>query len=201
MEFEGVSYTGKPIKDKSVIEHLPEGFQEFLQYANGIVAFDGGICFKGVGEQPVWASLEAVMEGEFALHKQYDDVTETDIPFACDCLGVVYILRSNAVWRLDTENGYLEEQEEDFWDFINNALEDPEDYLDLELLYDHLDEGNLLKPGELFHINPPFSFEESAEGVEVGVVKWEAQMKFLFELNQKLHNTEEGKSIEIESLI
>jgi len=201
MEFSGVIYTGKNIDDSSETAHLPSDLQEFLQYANGLVAFDGGITFKGIGDQPQWASLNTVKEGEFALHIQYDQVAENDIPFAHDCMGIHFILRNDEVYRLDTENGHMEKIEDSFWDFINNTIDDPENYLDLELLFDLVDEGNILKPGELLHVNPPFSFEESEKGVELGPVSWERQMKFLFELNSKLKTSEDGSSIELESLL
>lgn len=201
MEFTGVTFTGKSIKDEQLIARFPADLQEFLQYSNGMVAFDGGITFKGVGQQPKWASIEAAMKGEFALHEQYSEIQQTDIPFAHDCLGINFLLRGEDVMRLDTENGHLEKIEDSLWDFINNCIDNPEDYLDLELLFDMLDDGNILHPGELLHVNPPFSFEESEKGVEVAPVSWEEQMMFLFELNEKLKNSEDGSSVEIESLI
>jgi len=102
-----------------------------------------------------------------AFHEIYLEIEPTDIPFAQDCLGDQYLLRQNKVIQLYADTGEVEELNMDFDEFINECIEDPVEFLSLEPLLQFESEGGVLMPGELLHVYPLFSMEESEEGVAI----------------------------------
>jgi len=199
MQFEGVIWTGKSISDKTY-DALPKYLQEFYDEINGVIAYEGGLQIRSCSKSPKWNSLYEFWKGDSALYKAYDGMTETDIPFAQDCLGDQYFMRNDQVHLLNSENGAIDNLGIDFWQFIDNCVNDPEDFLDLEPLIDFLEGGDSLEPGELLHIFPPFSLAESEEGVTIMKLPIEDRMSFLIDLNNQIKNMKDGDTISINDI-
>lgn len=200
MQFEGVIWQNNAIADNYILKQLPLSLQEFYEEINGVVAYEGGLQIRACSKKPKWNSLYEYWKGDRALYKQYDKMNETDIPFAQDCLGDQYFLRKNEVFLLNAENGEIDNLEMDFWEFIDECVNDPEDFLDMEPLLDFLEEGDSLAPGELLHIFPPFSLEESEEGVTLMKLPVEDRLQFLFDLHNQLKNLKDGDSVSINDI-
>lgn len=166
MEFKGVTYLeNQDITDEETFECLPEDLANFYENVNGIIAFQGGLQIRGCVHEPRWNSLYEAWKGEHALYKTYTALHEDDIPFAQDCMGDQYFLRDEMVWILQSETGEVYDLEVDFIDFIEEAIEDPVEFLSLHPLVQYLSEDGSLKPGQLLSCLPPIC-EEVAEDVE-----------------------------------
>jgi len=200
MEFEGVLLKGGEITDMETFESLPEDLKEFYSQTNGLVAFQGGLTIRGCVTEPTWFSLAEACNGEFAVSEVYENVDETDIPFAFDCCGDQYFLRDGIVFRLCGENGEIESYDIDIWEFIESAIAEPEDYLDLQPLHDFMNDGGKLKPGEMLHIYPPFMVEESLDGVYILPAPIRKQMDFLRNFYLQIKDLEDTTSLDIPTL-
>jgi hypothetical protein len=164
MEFKGVIYIEKKdIEDEDLFSQLPEELANFYENLNGIVAFQGGLQVRGCVHEPKWISLYEAWKGESALHKTYTELTPDDIPFAQDCMGDQYFLRDEMVWILQAETGEVYDLEVDFIDFIDEAIEEPVDFLSLHPLVQYLEDEGELQAGELLHSTPPFCEEVSED--------------------------------------
>ncbi len=200
MEFEGVLYQCEEITDVQTLAALPEELQEFYSQTNGLVAFQGGLTIRGCVQEPLWLSLAEAWKGETALHLTYEQLEESDIPFAYDCCGDQYFLRDGSVFRLCGENGEIEDYGIDLWEFIEDAAEEPDDYLDLQPLHEFMNEGGELKPGEMLHIYPPFMIEESEEEVHVLAAPVHKQMEFLRKFYLIIKDLDDTTQIELPTL-
>lgn len=67
------------------------------------------INIRGASANPDWHSLRRVWIGEDCLSQLYPDVNDDDVPFAQDCLGDQFLLRSESVLRLHGETGEVED--------------------------------------------------------------------------------------------
>lgn len=158
MEFKGVTYLeNQDITDEETFECLPEDLATFYENVNGIIAFQGGLQIRGCVVKPHWNSLYEAWKGENALHKTYTNLDKDDIPFAQDCMGDQYFLRDEMVWILQSETGEVYDLEVDFIDFIEEAIEDPVEFLSLHPLVQYLSEDESLKPGQLLSCLPPIN--------------------------------------------
>ena len=166
MDFKGVIYIeNQDITDEETFEFLPEDLAAFYENVNGIVAFQGGLQIRGCVQEPAWNSLYEAWKGDYAFYKTYTNMHKDDIPFAQDCMGDQYFLRDEIVWILQTETGDVYDLEIDFIDFIEEAIEDPVEFLSLHPLVQYLNEEGELKPGQLLSCLPAIC-EEVAEDVE-----------------------------------
>ena len=152
-----------------------------LQLRNGVVAFHGGFHLRGVGDVPTWHDLMDVWTGPHALHKVYDAIAPTDVPFGQDCFGDQFILRGGVVYKLNTELGHFEQMSEDLGAFLGAAIEEPVTYLDLEALDAFREDGEELEPGMLLHVDPPFSSDEAEDGITVSAMPCEERLEYLFD--------------------
>ncbi len=159
MEFKGVLYLGEAITDRETWEELPDDLRDFYQEINGVIAFNGGLHIRGCVLTPEWHSLKRVWKGDEALFRFYPALRQGDIPFAQDCLGDQYFLRMGSVWYLMADTGEVDDLEIEFYDFLEDAINDPVEFLGLEPLVHFLDEGHYLEPGYLLKPDPPFSVE------------------------------------------
>ncbi|MEZ6109197.1 MAG: hypothetical protein R3B96_24725 [Pirellulaceae bacterium] len=126
------------------------------QLRNGVVAFHGGFHLRGVGDVPTWHDLMDVWTGPHALHKVYDAIAPTDVPFGQDC-------------RVETSSSCAAESSTNSipnWDISSRcprilgrscaAIEGTGDVLlDLEALDAFREDGEELEPGMLLHVDPP----------------------------------------------
>ncbi|NND33315.1 MAG: hypothetical protein HKN76_12055 [Saprospiraceae bacterium] len=174
-EFKGTIYAGEKIRDHDTYSLLPADLQSLMQDLNGIIAYQGGLHIRGCVNDPDWHSIHYVWKGEFALHKIFSNLRPSDVPFAQDCLGDQYILRVGTVWHLMAETGELEDLELELFDFLEEVITDPVDFLSLEPLLVYLEEGNTLEPGFLLRPNPPFAIE--AENYKLEKVRIEERLK------------------------
>jgi hypothetical protein len=187
MEFKGVTYIEQQeITDEEIVEFLPDDLAEFYEEINGIIAFQGGLQIRGCVKEPRWNSLYEAWKGENALYKTYTNLYKEDVPFAQDCMGDQYFLREEMVWILQAETGEVFDLEVDFFDFIDEAIEDPVDFLSLHPLVQYLSEDGELNPGQLLSCSPPLS-EDVPDGTEyiMKPVDAEKQLNWLKEYYKK----------------
>ena len=189
MEFKGVTYTCTQIEDQQLFDELPECLQDFYEDLNGLVAFNGGIHFRGCVINPTWHSLYEALKGPNALHKKYESLTSNDIPFAQDCVGDQYILRGDFVYHLNAELDEIEDLEIDFEEFIENCIEDPIEFLSLHPLIQFHNEDGELKPGELLNSYPPFCLENPSDEYDLKAVPVQKQLNYLIQIAEKTRNT------------
>jgi hypothetical protein len=167
MQLTNITYTGPTISDREDLDRLDDEHRAFLERANGVVAFGGGLHVRGVCAEPAWHSLQEAWDGERAYHRYYPEVTDGDVPFAQDAFGDQYLLRSGYVIRMSAEDAAIDELGLRFAEFIDAAAENPREFLSLELLDAFLTEGGVLEPGQLLKITPPACSDEALEGVRV----------------------------------
>ena len=159
LEFKGTTYLGEAITDQSLLSLLPDDLQSFYKDINGLIAFQGGLHIRGCVTAPEWHSLRNVWKGAWALHRIFSNLRESDIPFAQDCLGDQFFIRMGTIWRLIVDTGDIEDLEVELYDFFEDAVNDPVEYLDLEPLVYFLEEGNILDVGQVLKVSPPFTIE------------------------------------------
>src|SRR5581483_2945881 len=98
-------FVGAQPDDNTVLARLPRDYTDFLQSINGCVVFGGGLHIRGASANPNWHSLRQVWIGEDRLSRLYPGVNADDVPFAQDCFGDQFLLRSGSVMRLHGETG------------------------------------------------------------------------------------------------
>ncbi len=179
MERSKPEYVGSEITDTEILAKVPKDYRRLLTETNGFVLFDGGLYIRGAVLSPEWHSLRKVWLGDFALHKLFPAIEETDVPFAQDCLGDQFVLRDSVVYKLDAEVGELDSLGVDLQTFLEQAQENPVEYLSLEPLLQFMSEGGKLQPGQLLSVYPPFIAEESANGVSLRAISMFDRIGFL----------------------
>jgi hypothetical protein len=177
--------------DTEILDRVPEDLRQLLSETNGFALFDGGLHVRGAVLSPEWNSLRKVWIGDFALYKLFPALKESDVPFAQDCLGDQFVLRGDNVYKLDAEIGEIETLEMDLKTFLNNAQDNPVEFLSLEPLLQFMTEGGKLEPGQLLSVYPPFISEDSANGVSLKAISMFDRIGFLadFASQLKLTNT------------
>jgi hypothetical protein len=189
VDFQGVTFVGPPVDDHEMFDRLPPDLQRFLEQANGLVAYYGGLHIRGACGEPAWHSLRVAWAGPNALHERYPAVGSEDVPFAQDAVGDQWLLRAGKVVRLLAETGDLEETGMSFAEFLAAAAQTPIDTLGLQPLMQLQTEGGRLEPGQLLNVYPPFCTEEAASGVSLRAVPAGEQLAFLADLAAQLPAT------------
>jgi hypothetical protein len=197
MRLRNIIYLGAEITDKETFDKLPTDLQVFLKEQNGLIAFNGGLQINSCSETPDWHSIKYYWTGDKALHKTYDSLTQTDIPFGLDCVGDHFILRDNQVFRLSGETGDLENMEINFSDFLKLSNENPDEFLMLGPLKQFEKGGQRLAPGQLLSVYPFFCMKESANGISVSNVPTKERVEFLKSLYMQLKDIEPGQQVKI----
>jgi hypothetical protein len=175
LEFKGTIYLGETITDQTLWSLLPDDLKSFYQDINGLIAFQGGLHIRGCVSEPEWHSLRQVWKGDWALHRAFTNLRESDIPFAQDCLGDQFFIRLGSVWRLIVDTGDVEDLEVELYDFFEDAVNDPVEYLDLEPLVCFLEEGQTISPGQLLKVDPPFTIE--SDKYEITAIEMASMIK------------------------
>jgi hypothetical protein len=186
MEDLDLIYRGSDVTDQEIFDAVPAEYQHLLEQMNGCVLFNGGLHIRGAVESPEWHSLRKVWRGDLALFRLFPAVEESDVPFAQDCLGDQFLLRSGIVYQLNAESGNLESLEMDFETFLNSARANPVEFLSLEPLLRFIADGGNIKPGQLLNAYPPFIMKEAANGVSLKAVSMLEQISFLADLAQQI---------------
>lgn len=195
LSLKSVTFQGPEIDDVEFLAGLPSLLSGLLSAINGYVQFHGGLHVRGICSQLGWHSLQEALEGDNALHRYYDCVSKTDIPFAQDCVGDQFILRSEVVFRLHAETGELESLNVDLSKFLERANADPIDFLSLQPLIQLHNEGGSLEPGQQIHVYPPYCTKEAANGVSVRSVPASELLEFHASFAAKL--PADGTKVEI----
>lgn len=197
MEQSKPTYVGFEITDPEILDKVPEDYRHLLNQTNGFILFDGGLHVRGAVVSPEWHSLRKVWFGDFALHKLFPEIHESDVPFAQDCLGDQFLLRGGVVHKLDAEIGDIASLGMDLETFLNRAQENPVGFLSLQPLLQFASEGGMLKLGQMLNVYPPFITRESANGVSLKAVSMFDRIGFLADFARQIAGISEGKKIEI----
>ena len=190
-------YIGSEITDAAILDNMPEDYRRLLSRTNGFILFDGGLHVRGAVLAPKWHSLRKVWLGDFALHKLFPSISESDVPLAQDCLGDQFLLRGGIVHKLDAEVGEVESLGMGLETFLNRAQDDPVGFLSLEPLLQFMSEGGELKPGQLLSVYPPFITKEAANGVSLRAVSMFERISFLADFSRQISGIAEGGKVEI----
>lgn len=197
MEVAGLTYRGPEITDHEILADIPQEYRSLLHEMNGCVIFNGGLHIRGAVESPDWHSLRHVWRGDLSLVKLFPAVKAADVPFAQDCFGDQFLLRSGLVHRLHAEYGELENLEIGLRAFVSRANENPLEFLMLEPLDRFLGEGGELDVGQLLNVYPPFVMKESGQGVSMKAVSMFEQIRFLADFACQIADVPDGGRIEI----
>jgi hypothetical protein len=194
-----LTYVGPPIDDPDTLAALPADLRALLERRNGWIAFGGGLHVRGACRGPRWHSLGWWWRGGDALHRLFAAVESDDVPFAQDALGDQYLLRGGEVLRLAAELGELQPLGIGLTDFLDAAERDPEGFLSLEPLYHFLDEGGVLRPGELLSVYPPFVAAESRNGVSIRPISAQERIRFLATLAKAVAGHDDGDRLRLDA--
>lgn len=186
MEQVEATYIGAEITDEEILDGIPEDYRRLLSQTNGFILFAGGLHLRGAVWSPEWHSLRKVWLGDSALHKLFPAISESDVPFAQDCLGDQFVLRAGVVHKLDAEIGEVESMGMKLESFLNHARENPVEFLSLQPLLQFMSEGGELRPGQLLSVYPPFVTKESADGVSLRAVSMFDRIGFLADFARQI---------------
>ncbi len=188
-----MNYRGPDIDDPELLQDLPVELRELLQVSNGFVQFGGGFHLRGACRQPMWHSLRAAMEGPLAFHALYDEVDETDIPFAEDCSGDQFLIRGGEVHQLASEVGEIDSLEMGLQEFLDYARKDPLESLCMHPLVQYQRTGAGLQPGELLLAYPPFCTGQSGASASLRAVSATEVISYHANLARQLVDLEDGE--------
>jgi hypothetical protein len=191
------SFVGPPPDDNLVLAMLPRDYTVFLQSINGCVVFDGGLHIRGASDKPDWHSLQRAWLGEDRLSEIYSEVNADDVPFAQDCLGDQFLLRSESVLRLHGETGEVEDLAIGWREFFAAAAANPNEFLSLQLLERFRSDGGSLEPGQLINVYPPLCTAESASGVSLKAIRAPQRIRFLADFAAQIGGLSDGSKIRI----
>jgi len=197
MKFSDVTYLGPRLTDFSTLKRLPAPYAAMLIEENGLIAFRGGFHLRGICDSPPWHSLAAVWTGDYALHRLFPVIRETDVPFAQDCMGDQFILRDGIVHHLAAESGELSSDGTSLEQFIERMQAAPMEFLVLQPLLQFEIEGGSLQPGQSLGAYPPFVTLESGKRVSLSPIPMLERIAFLAEFARQIADVPDGGQIEI----
>jgi hypothetical protein len=190
-------FSPPPVTDRDILTLVPSGYADFLQQKNGFVAFRGGLHVRGACIEPQWHSLRTVWQGPLALHSLYGNVTESDIPFAEDCVGDQFLIRSGEVLRLRAETGDTEKLGLGWREFLEACFANPIEFLALQPLLAFERNGERLGPGQLLGVYPPFFAENETREYSFRAIPTLELIGYLGELSKTVSTVPDGGRIEI----
>lgn len=197
MELEGITWIGPPLEDDEFVALLPADLGALLQQLNGFILRGGALHVRGAVAEPSWHSLRRYWTGDTALHVLYEGVSVDDLPFAQDCVGDQFLLRSNEVWRVSAEYGGLEPLGLKLFPFLEAAARDPLEFLCAQPLANYTSDGARLQPGELLFAYPPFCVSEANEGVSLAAIPADEVIAVHAKLAEEIRDLPDGASIVI----
>jgi len=198
MELQEVTYSGPPIDDERLLARLPANLADLLRQMNGFIQFHGGLHLRGACLQPAWHSLRDAWAGGSAFHRLYPNVRRRDVPFAEDCMGDQFLLRSGRVYKLAAETGGVEPLNVGLGGFFEAVAKDPVEFLALHPLLKFQQDGGRLEPGQLLSVFPPFCTKQSADGVSLTAMAADERRRFLADLASQLRHLPQGSEIEFQ---
>lgn len=197
MNLNNITYKGGEIEDEDILSLLPENHAALLRQINGFIQYHGGLHFFGAVNVPAWHSIRELWQGEHAAYRHYREITESDVPFAEDCLGFQFFLRNGGVIFLDGETGEVTELDMGLGRFFKWISADPVENLGMQPLLQFMEEGGVCEPGELIAEYPPFCTQESENGVHLGKVSAIERRQFLADIYRQLSAMAEGESFDV----
>ena len=141
--------------------------------------------------------MAEVWFGSLALTKLYPAINNRDIPFGQDALGDQFILRGKVVHRLMGETGEVISLNCEFFEFLQSAQNDPQEYLELNPLIQFHNEGGALEPGQLLSAYPPFCVDQGKSGVSLKAIPTVERIRFLADCAAQISNLPDGTGIKI----
>ena len=198
MNLKQTTYRGPALDDRGLLDLLPRDLRALLEQTNGAVLFSGGLHIRGAALVPEWHSLRRAWLSGDSIHHAYPGVSESDVPFAQDCVGDQFLLRNGEVVRLLAEDGAFEPLGVDLSAFLDAARSDPLEYLRLHPLVRFMQEGGRLSPGQILVAYPPFIAAESAEGqCALRAVAADDAIRFHRDLARELRDVPDGAKMVI----
>lgn len=199
MELGNVTYHGPQFEaGSSIVAALPDDLVGLLRQVNGFIAFEGGLHVRGVCAEPQWHNLARVLIGPQALHTHYPVLRESDVPFAQDCVADQFVLRDRVVHKLWAETGTLSSLDLSLPEFLAAAEADPVEFLCMQPLQRHQQDGGALKPGQVLHVYPPFCTREAQDGVSLKAVPVGAALAFLSDFARQVSGLADGQQLQVD---
>ena len=192
-----ISYQGPVVDDPQIMDELPPDLRDHLAAQNGYVAFEGALHVRGAVSDPEWHSIRLAWKSDFAFHQLYDQITETDVPFAEDCVGDQFFLRGLQIAHLNAETGEIDLLEMNLDQFLEACLADPLEFLLAHPLKQLQQESGSLEPGQLIHAFPPFSTKEGGAESSLRAVPALEVHRWHAELARVLGSLHDGEKLEI----
>jgi hypothetical protein len=202
LELSNVTFHGPEFEaDPAFIDALPANLIDLLKQINGFVQFGGGLHVRGICDKPTWHSISEMMAGATALHKSYDVVLSTDVPFAQDCMADQFLLRDGLVYKLQSETGELCPLSLSLSQFFLAVETDPVEFLAMQPLLSFQREGNVLKPGQVLRAYPPFCTTEARNGVSLRAVSISEALAFLANFSRQISSLADGERIRVRTIV
>ena len=195
MQLEHVTWQGSNIDDSEILDLLPANLSSLLQQINGFILYQGGFHLFGASHKPAWHSIREAWHGEQAAWRHYDSIEESDIPFAEDCLGFQFFLRSDRVILLDGQTGDIDDLQVGLGTFLRSIPQNPLETIGIAPLLQFMKNGNELAPGELISEYPFFFTKQARDGVELSKVSSAEKRKLLVHIYTKTKDAKDGESI------
>ncbi len=182
--------------DSESLGTTPADLASLLLRVNGCVLFDGGLHIRGTVRDPQWHSLAAAWKGDGAFTGRYGSVESSDIPFAQDCVGDQFLLRNGKVHRLSAETDETLDLDLGLGAFLEAALADPVEFLQLAPLTQLRNNGGELLPGQLVNVAPPYCVKH--EGTySFRAIPASDQLAYLADLAAEIRRLPDGANITI----
>src|SRR5262245_39839314 len=108
MSISGITWRGESPDDIEILRELPQALSVLLADMNGCVLHSGALHIRGASLAPDWHSLRSAWRGPDALHRLYEEVKDSDVPFAQDQVGDQFLLRDGHICRLEAETGSVQ---------------------------------------------------------------------------------------------
>jgi hypothetical protein len=197
LELTSVTWTGGSVDDPEVLEVLPESLGAVLAQVNGFILYGGALHVRGAVRVPWWHSLDAAWRGASCIASLYRTVQPSDIPFAQDCVGDQFLLRSDEVVQLFAESGEVEGRGVGLLEFLRAACRDPVQVLSPAPLERFLRDTGPLEPGRVLVAYPPLCTRESKQGVQLRAVPADDALRFHADFASQIGGLEDGKRIKI----
>jgi hypothetical protein len=191
-----LTWSGPPIDDPETLARVPDPLRSALAARNGCIAWRGGLHVRGACREPAWHSLRSAWEGSDAFHLLYEEVLESDVPFAEDALGDQFLIRDDEVWHLWAETGEIERRAPTLEAFMAEILAEPTQSLALEPVMAFLDAGQSLEPGQLLMAYPPFCVTQSDAGVTLTAIDTFERREFLATISRQIHDLPDGAEVQ-----
>ena len=188
MNIPGITWQGESIDDVEILRELPSDLARILSETNGFIVHDGALHVRGACLTPEWHSLREALHGTTALHKLYESVHPSDIPFAQDQVGDQFLLRDRRVLRLLGETGDVEPLADSLDEFFYRVSEDIEGFLNVGL-------GQTMQPGQLLLACPPFVLLESGANASLKPVPAGELILFHADIARQIRDVPDGGQV------